>query len=423
MEEKKCSGIWWIYSEDNQNSNRVHGTLSISREGNIELIIDYSASDYSLECKGNHNYTIWGVDGFGMRITLFKAHVHGYVGGRINTLMANYALLGAHVPSLQSPIFTKAVVKYPNLREFFFVQQVTMGIGVDFTSFIVQSPKQKDIRIPVEDETTWMLSGCYRWQTNHQYTEVNITQDSEFIVENKKNKSLSFFHKQIDEFSDFLSIALQGKQSPNAICFYASTEQGAPKFDLYYNVKQSSQCRCHLIGDSVSINRLGEIIQGWHKNYEEISPIYRYLEKSSFEQNGIGGSPEFLLVEFALEGYFKRFHNKAKTKGVDVQKCKDELNELLNYYADIELIKTLNINVNAVVATRDTYAHLRPKADQKDNEIKDAHTLWVVTEKLRILLLCCLLDNMGFTRQEIDANFKQAPMWNPEIYQNEFLFE
>ena len=64
-----------------------------------------------------------------------------------------------------------------------------------------------------------------------------------------------------------------------------------------------------------------------------------------------------------------------------------------------------------------------PDDEKTGNEMQDAHQLWVNTEKLRILLYCCLLDSMGFTMQEIDTNFKTAPIIHPERYQNDFLFE
>ena len=43
-------------------------------------------------------------------------------------------------------------------------------------------------------------------------------------------------------------------------------------------------------------------------------------------------------------------------------------------------------------------------------------------EKIKILLLCCILDSMGFTHKEIDINFKTAPILNPEAYQNNIVF-
>ena len=177
-----------------------------------------------------------------------------------------------------------------------------------------------------------------------------------------------------------------------------------------------------MIGDSTPINHLRDILINWHKNYRQIAPIYSYLERSVFDNKGISGIPEFLLVEAAVEGYFKRFHNKVKRKkGVRI--CLIEFNKLLECYKDVELIRTLNLDLEAVVNTRDAYVHLYPESEYKGNELRDPHDIWVATEKLRILLLCCLLDSLGFSKQEIDTNFKTAPIYNPDLYKNEFLFE
>lgn len=423
MNEKKWSGVWWVYSEDNQDSVRVPGTLSFDEDGDLELMLTPAPSEPSLDCFWNKNYIIWGHGSTGEKITLLNAYVQRTVGSRVERLLANYALVGAHVPSFKTPFIQKTVVKYPYLKDFLFVQHVKLREENGITAFQLETPSQRELRISLEDGIEWILLGYYQWQTKFRYSEINIKQDTNFIIETNEAKSINFFLKQIREFSDFLSVAFQGKQSPNEISFYIDCNNICPKFELYYNSNTASKFRCHLIGDSVPIQRMPDIIRNWHNNYNEVAPIYRYLEKSSLDHKGIGGIPEFLLVEFAIEGYFKRFHNKLKTNGKDIQKCGDELKALLDYYSDVDLIKNLKLNINVVVETRNAYTHLYPDKEKNDYVMQNAHQLWVTTEKLRILLLCCLLDNMGFTIKEIDTNFKTAPIINPEQYQNKYLFE
>ena len=60
MNEKKWSGVWWVYSEDNQDSVRVPGTLSFDEDGDLELMLTPAPSEPSLDCFWNKNYIIWG---------------------------------------------------------------------------------------------------------------------------------------------------------------------------------------------------------------------------------------------------------------------------------------------------------------------------------------------------------------------------
>ena len=415
----KWYGEWWIYSKDKSDGPRVHGTLSIEDNGQPILELPPSKS-YELNCKFGHSYTIWGEDVYGTKITLFNTYLKEQ---RVaDCFVVSYALIGKHVTSLESSVFLKAIAKYPNLKEFFYVQHIDITPDVNYTSIKISYPTTNEFKVPIDNDINWILKGNCDLHVTRRFLNVDLNQDSAFIIESESVHSLGFFLQQIREFSDFLSLALQGKQRVNQISFYEKPDNDE-KCDLYFLFEDSANCKSHLIGDSTPINHLRDILINWHKNYRQIAPIYSYLERSVFDNKGISGIPEFLLVEAAVEGYFKRFHNKVRTENKDIQKCLDEFNKLLCYYKEVELIRTLDLDIEAIVNTRDAYVHLLPESEYKGKELSDPHDIWVATEKLRILLLCCLMDSLGFTKQEIDTNFKTAPIYNPDLYKNDFLFE
>ena len=421
-EIKTWSGVWWVCSEEASNENRTYGTLSVTDGGEMILQLEPTLHENSLKFRLSSSYTIWGIDKYNVKITLFNVYLKNYTSNNgVKTLLVNYMLVGEHVSSMDTPCFNCVKVKYSNLKDFFFVPQVQMSYKNDIVLFEVGSSKKDKLNIPIEEGTNWVLEGNYYWEAKTRCQEVIIQQDTDFSIECQSEKSITEFNKQIGEFSAFLSLALQGKQCPYKICFSNSSDK-LHTIDFYYNIEKSDKCRCHLIGNSVSLKRLSIILKKWHKNYAQLFPIYSYLERSSFENNGTLGIPEFLLVEFALEGYFKRFHNKTKTDGKDLRKLKDQMRTLLDYYANIDIIAHLNLDINTIVETRDAYTHLFPDNEKKGCEIQDVHQLWINTEKLRILLLCCILDSMGFTHREIDTNFKKAPILNPEVYKNNIMF-
>lgn len=416
------NGEWWVYNPELENNPKIQGELTCTEDGAIELKLypNFGKNEF-FDYQWATNYIIWGFAHY-MQITLFKANLIEK-NSHLIRICANYAFIGKHLTSLSAPYFTRMDVEFPNLKEFATFDRINYDENADaITITLSKDLENKGYSVEVDDNTKWVFRSVSSLNFSHNYNTVQMAHDTIFSIVSNEKQSLHFFQKQILEFTDFLSIALYSKQRPRKISF--KDADNLQTYQLLFRIEPSAtNIYQHLIGDSVPKEHLHSIMKNWHIQYDEISPIYRYLERSSFDIKGVSGIPEFLLIEFAIEGYFKRYHNKIRTNNKDIQRCKDELNELLRYYANIDLINRLNLDVEAIVATRDTYVHLRPEEERKMNELHDAHEIWVATEKLRILLLCCLLDNMGFTLEEIDTNFKQAPILHPEQYQNEFLFE
>lgn len=416
------NGEWWIYNSEQDNNPKMQGELTCTEDGFIELKLHPNYKNNFFNCAWAKNYIIWGIAN-NKEITLFKAHVIAKNNPYEIRIGASYALIGKHITSLSTPCFKSVNVEYNILKEFATFNRIDYNEDNKTITFsLSKDSENKEYSVSIDDNTNWIFRSVSNLSISHNYHAVQMGHDTIFSIVSKEKQSLQFFHKHLLEFTDFLSIAFYSKQRPRKISFVDDNKLHA--YQLLFKIEPSAtNVYQRLIGDSVPQKHLHHIMKNWHIHYDEISPIYKYLERSSFEVNGVGGIPEFLLIEFAVEGYFKRFHNNVKTKNKDMRKCEDELNELLKYYNGVELIRTLNLDVASIAATRDTYAHLRPEEERKENELRDPHEIWVATEKLRILLLCCLLDSMGFTIKEIDTNFKTAPIFHPERYQNEFLFE
>lgn len=415
------NGEWWICNPELENNPKIQGKLTCTEDGSIELKLypNFDKNEF-FDYKWATNYIIWGFAHY-MQITLFKANIKEK-NPHLIRICAKYAFIGKHLTSLSTPCFKKVSVEYTNLKEFATFTRIDYDEDADnITISLSKDSESKKYLVSVDDNTNWCFYSTSKISFSHNFHNVQMTHDTIFSIVSKENQSLCFFQKHILEFTDFLSLALYSKQRPKIITF--REEDKSQPYQLLFKIEPSAQVYHRLIGNSVPHKHLHLVMKNWHIHYDEISPIYKYLERSSFDIKGVSGIPEFLLIEFAIEGYFKRYHNKIKTNNKDIQQCKDELNQLLKYYAGVDLIKNLNLDVDSIVATRDTYVHLRPEIEQKENELRDAHDIWVATEKLKILLLCCLLDNMGFTIEEIDTNFKAAPILHPEQYQNEFLFE
>ena len=65
------------------------------------------------------------------------------------------------------------------------------------------------------------------------------------------------------------------------------------------------------------------------------------------------------------------------------------MDALLGEFEDIDLIKKCEIDIDAVVDSRNYYSHFMPMS--KKSKVVDGIELYDLTIRLRILLVCCVL--------------------------------
>ena len=96
---------------------------------------------------------------------------------------------------------------------------------------------------------------------------------------------------------------------------------------------------------------------------------------------------------------------------VGKKKTKNEegLKQLLDRFKDVDVLKECDIDIVEIIQTRDYYTHLLPDGT-KEKAITDSENLLWLTAKCKILLLCCILDYMGMTPEEIDTCCNESPV-------------
>ena len=160
---RKWSGEWWVCSEEIQDVSRVPGVLSYTEDGYMELALSPAPNGPSLKCKGQQNYTIWGEDKNGYKITLFNSYIKKYdLTMRALTMLVNSAVIGVHISSLDTPFFRQAAIIYPNLKEFLFVPQVEWEHEGKSIIFKIEDKPNAEIIIPMEEGLNWILRGAYK---------------------------------------------------------------------------------------------------------------------------------------------------------------------------------------------------------------------------------------------------------------------
>ena len=421
ISEKKWTGVWWICSDENSEDNRVPGILSVSADGHYDLSLTPLPKQNSLVCKFRERYTIWGIDENEKPITLFEAIGQQlYITGdldRVKSIRASIVLVGAHVRSLEDPWVSAASIHFPYLHSLYFENLLDYKVPVDSSTISIDIDGGKHIHsIHIDRRTNWELHSQYSLHLMNQSKEVRIMQDTYFYINNRRRVSIIGIDKIIREFTDFLSFALLKEQNPNEIVLF-NEDFPHDKYFLYYKFRQSLNPYDTILSRNISLEKLDCIMINWHKQYDRLRQVYISFERAGNRRDGIGGVPEFLHAEFALEGYYKRFHQSLRdnVSPDSIVYCENILKELLRYYSSIDIVKQMNLNIKRIKESRNAYVHLYNVTKQIYSE---PHDLWIVTEKLRILAICCLLHQLGLTFDEINERIKEANVLLPEAYLN-----
>jgi len=121
-----------------------------------------------------------------------------------------------------------------------------------------------------------------------------------------------------------------------------------------------------------------------------LAPI-RYHLIASIKQKKIFTSLDFLILVQSLEGYHRRFIQKKIKVPKGESELKLRLNELIQIFNSIDWIKNKPINLLHVVNSRNYYSHFF----ERNENVLDGKELYFLTEQLRILLICCVLNLIG----------------------------
>ena len=413
-------GEWWVPAEadpDNMGPNYpgkipvVHkghekkymGTLFYNESEESYLELYHVPSDFHGKHYGYYS-VMWGKDANGYVFTLFNASSKRFEGQDFTTIKYNvqFILLGKHVLSLDENQFYKCTVEFPYLRNWAFHNNLTYqeDKGVKHISYadITKGDYLADVQI--EPGIKWLLMDAHVFKKG--LYDFSINQLTLFDIETHDKASINTFTKHIEEFFQFLSIALYCKQRPSSIKFF-DNERPYPYVLLYKKRNSVDPGIYSLIKFGLLKNKVPSMLSEWHKEYHNVSPISNYLIESLRRENPFD-VPDFLIIAQALDGYHKRFVNKRD--GKDIKKYEEQIKVLLNKFDDIEAIKKCNINPTILKNTRHKYSHLYP--DDEDTIVAKGRDLYWLTEKCKILLTCCILNLLGLTNDEINLCIKES---------------
>lgn len=410
-------GEWWVPAVADRDTRmtflqpegmmgherKYTGTLTYYGDKDSILELYHTPSNFHSKhyCQ---NEVIWGKDANGNIFTLFNAMMNEQrLGDFTNTkFVVAYILIGEHVLSAYDNCFGSCIVQFPYLRNWAFrdnIKQNNAGTLVSFKSPIFA---EKLLETMDEEGVWWRL---WQGQTiNRTIYDLKITQTTTLEIEALDATSIRSCMKHIEEFAQFLSIALYCDQNPTEVKFINKKNKRESVL-LFKKDTSVDPGVMSLIKFGIFKDKLPKMLNTWQTNFEKMAPISSYLIGSLQKKNRFD-VPDFLIIAQALDGFHKRFVNKKD--GKDIQKYKDQIEILLDQFKDVKVIQKCRIKPEVLTDSRNYYSHLFP-----DEEIKfavEGDDLYWLTEKCKILLTCCILNMLGLTNKEINLCCENSPI-------------
>lgn len=374
---------------------RYTGTLTYYGDKDITLELYHVPSNFRFNSFAQ-NRVMWGQDSNGHVFTLFNAQVvHKQIGDfSLTKYVVGLVLMGEHVLSIEDTRFKNCEVHFPYLRNWAFRDNITRTIEDASISYQTSLSATKLLETINEDGACWRL--WQRQSIERTIHDLTIVQNTTLEIVAIKALSIGSYLKQIEEFAQFLSIALYGDQNPIEVTFI-NKESGRESVLMFKKDASVDPDVFTLIKFDLLKDKLPSMLIKWHNNFDKIAPISSYLI-DSLQKKSRFDVPDFLIIAQALDGFHKRFVNKKD--GKDHQKYEDGIRILLEQFKDVDCIQKCNIDPTILKDSRNFYSHLCPD-EEKKSTVDNAGLYWL-TEKCKILLTCCILNMLGLTNKEIN---------------------
>ena len=405
------TGTWWVPTDDPNipPSKKVVGNLILPENGGMKLEVFGSIDGVSTFQQIVD--VLWGTDYNGTDYTLFN--LRWQKSGNSVLYWIQYVIVGEHRTSMDDACYIECHVEYPHLREWTEVRLDAWGENYDYNNDVFSTSIGKDttfLQGAIEGEFAYKIIGRNTYYPSE--SEVKIANQTQLHIQPSTALSIHSFITLIREFSQFISLAQFSVQHPAKIYFLEECDECSKR--LLFDVKQSYKPYVYpysLISIGLLKERIPSFISKYHSVYDRIATLTKYLLSSIHADDF--DAPDFLIVAQALDGYFKRFVNKTEiTNGNDWQKEEDGYKALVKHFNGIDAVKKCNIDTGVLKASRDKYSHLY--LDEKPNcpKAESGVDLLILTQKCKVLLTCCILDQIGMTTDEINKAFDKSIISN-----------
>jgi hypothetical protein len=368
---------------------------------------------------------IHGISSDAKKVTLFNCYSWVSYNFCAPFLLTNYncqfAVIGKYLISLKDLVFNKIQILSPQLSKWLHPGAIENVIHFKNENKIKKITYSVNTKNDTNLKFETVLAGGYKLtilggsniNSTDDLLSVNLEQQTYFEIEFINNKTDLFtLYNKAQLFAQFISLATLSPIIFSRILFFdvddfQSIENGekyinsVELFRIERNEDFSRLIKRHdLLFDFSRIqNIFKDVIHEWFDKDKVIAPIRKHLI-DSISSKSYFSSLDFLIVIQALEGFHRRFVNKSR---MDLS---ERIEQLIDMNIEIDIISNCKINLIDVVNSRHYYSHFFPK---EANVLPlDGRPLYILTKKLRVLLICCTLQIVGFDNETINDIIKSS---------------
>lgn len=413
-EELEIKGYWYL---PDSPENHVAGILKYKPNekirleliGSFETPIDFIKSFHD---ESRVQGVIYGESEDSKAITLIGCSKYGSLNFDCSFPMCyytvNYIMRGIHLPKLDSLYFNKITVELPKLTHW--VNHFGLSFGIPFSSdkkmkgydLSYRIDSQKEIEADIDGEISISLRHSADIPDTHQ-EEITINQSYYLTIYSNDNLDWFSLLAHAKRFRSFLSIATLSEIDFNNLTIFSphhfqELKRGEKIFhpiNIYFKQSRIQEesagkraFREFLFTHDKIEDEFPEVIKRWYAFDTEMMPILNHLTNSVKIKNHFS-SVDFLVIVQALEGYHRRFFDKKKHVK---RKLESRIQNLLNEFRSVKKIE--GVSATVVADSRNYYSHLFVEYDQQ--QVLFGEKLYYLTNKLKFLLLCCILKEIGF---------------------------
>lgn len=404
-------GYWFLPSNPDKE---VAGILSIEADGKsvLELMGSFGVIDLSINLPREH--AIWGRcydnQKKGYRITILDSFASYSINFGLGFPLVRYSggsvLIGIHILSEEDQSFSRSLVHFPALTEWCppgTVHSVhkhnSITVAVDTTrgEGAVLSSLALDNGTVVN-----LLKGASYTTDQYKY----VIEPESLLEIKKEGISVRRVFAIVRQFEEFLSFATLCPLEHSRIVLFSEQEvQVMDNGERYYHSIELVT-RLEITNPSLDFKphtflfRYRDVESDFadlFKRFYSSAPIKQIWDNmlDSLENKRIFTSNDFLIVVQAIDGFSLRFREETNFLA-QIRALRDE-------FKDIKKLSLTDEDLLVIRGSRHYYSHIL-KMDQKEKkQVADGMELFNITEKLRILLICCLLSFLGMDNERINA--------------------
>lgn len=416
-------GYWW---KPDDPDNKVAGVLTYKPGESItlELIGTFDKENDAVVAFLNKSEesVIHGALGNAKKVTLLKCHPSGNVNLSsffpIIRYTCIYCFIGRCYSGMDEEGDFRMTVHFPELsywchpgvlRETFMKNKEQKGQIISL-SFEALFGGKTLADVELDDGYTIQLKAGASLGGDPALLSNEIGQSSWLEISRNEKVSFNQLLSHIYKFEEFLSIATMRVVESSEITIYDEEyyqeyndgekhHHGVYFFSSHWKGKDNEKVDTlkFLFGYDDIKDRLGEMMRLWYADKNDMYPVRSNLV-DSLEKKRVFSNMDFLILARALDGYCIR----SKYKGSITNRMK----AVIEKFSDITRIKRDNINVEELVDSRDYYAHFMPR--ERKQHILDGFDLHGLTQKVRRLVICSVLSDLGMDNTAIDSIFKNS---------------